>query len=171
MNDTPDFMYQKQLEIIYSKTPAERFMMGIEMCRGARKMVEAGILQENPNISDEHLNYMVFTRYYPSLVAETETSWQMFFLRKKITDANNFDQIKGFYDQFIQKFPFEPQNTELEKNYYFLFMTLLEKVNNQNDLDFVQNEIKHLDLSKTYWASKLDKNLERTKRKLGIILI
>ena len=162
MNDTPDFMHQKQLEIIYSKTPAERFMMGIEMCRSARRMVEAGILQENPSISEDQLNYLVFTRYYPSLVAETETSWQMFFLRKKMTEATNFEEIKHFYYQFIDRFPFEPKNIELEKSYYFLFTTLFEKINDQNSLLFFRNEIEHLDLQKTtQW--QLSKLLNKMK--------
>ncbi len=83
MKDTSNLIHQKQMEIIFSKSPAERFMMGIEMCRAARQMVEAGIKRNQPNISQEELTYAVFKRYYPSLIAESEQAWQIYLLRKK----------------------------------------------------------------------------------------
>ncbi|TAD95033.1 MAG: hypothetical protein EAZ97_16105 [Bacteroidetes bacterium] len=91
MKDTSNFIHQKQMEIIFSKTPAERFMMGIEMCRTARQMVEAGIKRNQQNISKEELTYAVFKRYYPSLVAESERAWQTYLLRRRTEKLENFE--------------------------------------------------------------------------------
>lgn len=40
MTDTPDFVYQKQFDIIFSKTPSERFLMGFEMMDSVRQIGE-----------------------------------------------------------------------------------------------------------------------------------
>jgi hypothetical protein len=64
MTDTPDFIYKKQFEIIFSKTPKERFLMGFEMIESVKRIVENSIRREMPNISDIDLRVSVFKRYY-----------------------------------------------------------------------------------------------------------
>lgn len=64
MTDTPDFIYQKQFDIIFSKTPKERFLMGFEMIESVKRIVENSIRREKPAISDLDLRVAVFKRYY-----------------------------------------------------------------------------------------------------------
>lgn len=64
MTDTPDFIYKKQFDIIFSKTPQERFLMGFEMIESVKRMVENSIRKESPSISDIDLRVAVFKRYY-----------------------------------------------------------------------------------------------------------
>ena len=64
MTDTPDFIYKKQFDIIFSKTPQERFLMGFDMIESVKRMVENSIRRETPSISDLDLRIAVFKRYY-----------------------------------------------------------------------------------------------------------
>ena len=64
MTDTPDFVYQKQFDIIFSKTPRERFLMGFEMMDSVRQIVENSIRKHNPTISEIDIRVAVFKRYY-----------------------------------------------------------------------------------------------------------
>ena len=64
MQDTPENIIQKQREIIHSKSPDERFMMGVEMINFGRKMVESSIRQSNPQISEIDLKVETFKRCY-----------------------------------------------------------------------------------------------------------
>lgn len=64
MNDTTPEARQKQLSIIFSKSPEERFLMGIEMIDYVYMVVENSIKAENPNISLIDLKIAVFKRYY-----------------------------------------------------------------------------------------------------------
>ena len=64
MKDTPENIIQKQREIIHSKSPDERFMMGVEMINFGRMMVESSIRQSNPHISEIDLKVETFKRYY-----------------------------------------------------------------------------------------------------------
>jgi hypothetical protein len=64
MNDTPDHVRKIQYDIILSKTPEERFLMGIEMMEDVRRMVEGSIREQNSGISDIDLKIAVFKRYY-----------------------------------------------------------------------------------------------------------
>ncbi len=50
MNDTSDEVYQKQRKIVMSKSPEERFEMGIQMMEDARSLVEDGIRMSYPEI-------------------------------------------------------------------------------------------------------------------------
>ena len=50
MNDTTPEMHQFQYDLIMSKTPSERFEMGLEMMESGREMMIAGIKAQNPNI-------------------------------------------------------------------------------------------------------------------------
>lgn len=54
----------KMYDIIMSKTPKERFLMGIEMMEDVRRMVEGSIREQNPGISGIDLKVEVFKRYY-----------------------------------------------------------------------------------------------------------
>ncbi|TVQ89901.1 MAG: hypothetical protein EA393_06370 [Bacteroidetes bacterium] len=64
MQDTPEHIIQKQREIIHSKSPDERFMIGVEAINFGRKMVESSIRQSNPHISEIDLKVETFKRYY-----------------------------------------------------------------------------------------------------------
>ena len=64
MNDTPPEIHQKQRDIIMSKSPKERFEMGIQMMEDARSLVEDGIRMSNPGILALELKIEVFKRYY-----------------------------------------------------------------------------------------------------------
>ena len=64
MTDTPAFIYKKQFDIIFSKTPQERFLMGFDMIESVKRMVENSIRRETPSISDFDLRIAVFRRYY-----------------------------------------------------------------------------------------------------------
>ena len=64
MNDTTPEVHKKQLEIIMSKTPQERFMMGLEMVDSVYTMVSNSIRQQNPNLSPAELQVAIFKRYY-----------------------------------------------------------------------------------------------------------
>ncbi len=64
MLDTPENILQKQREIIHSKSPDERFKIGIEAINFGRLMVESSIKQRNPVISEIELKVESFKRCY-----------------------------------------------------------------------------------------------------------
>ncbi len=72
MTDTPDFVYQKQFDIIFSKTPKERFQMGFDMIESVKRIVENSIRKEIPTISDIDLRIAVFKRYYQNDFSPTQ---------------------------------------------------------------------------------------------------
>lgn len=53
MHDTSPEMQEYQHRLIMSKTPEERFMMGIEMTEAGRELMLAGIKHAKPGLSDE----------------------------------------------------------------------------------------------------------------------
>ena len=67
MLDTSYDIQQKQLEIIFSKTPQERFLIGAETINFGRTMLVSGIKQKNPNISDIDLKIALFKKYYSTI--------------------------------------------------------------------------------------------------------
>lgn len=72
MQDThPDFE-QMQYKMIMSRTPQERFMMGMEMIESARKLVEYGIRHKNPAISEIELKVEIFKRFYADDFSQEE---------------------------------------------------------------------------------------------------
>ena len=87
MTDTPDFIYKKQFDIIFSKTPQERFLMGFDMIESVKSMVENSIRKETPAISDLDLRIAVFKRYYQNDYSPIQL--------EKI--------IHGFFSYFSQK--------------------------------------------------------------------
>lgn len=87
MNDTTPEAHKKQLEIIMSKTPQERFMMGLEMVDSVYTMVGNSIRQQNPNLSPAELQVAIFKRYYrkdfsPELLERICQSMQRFWAQK-----------------------------------------------------------------------------------------
>jgi hypothetical protein len=64
MNDTTEEAARVQREIIMSKTPEERILMGAEMIDSVRLIVEASIRNKQPDISEIDLKIAVFRRYY-----------------------------------------------------------------------------------------------------------
>ena len=72
MNDTTIEMRKKQLEIIFSKTTKERFMLGVEIIDYVRTIVENSIKIENPGISEIDLKIAVFKRSYSKDFSENE---------------------------------------------------------------------------------------------------
>ena len=53
MHDTSSEMQEYQHRLIMSKTPEERFMMGMEMSEAGRELMLAGIRNAKPGLSDE----------------------------------------------------------------------------------------------------------------------
>ena len=85
MNDTSPKMRNKQLEIIYSKTSAERAMMGVDMIDSVKQIVSNSIRNKHPELSELELKIAVFKRYYQN----DFTPEQM----EKITESmREFDQ-------------------------------------------------------------------------------
>ena len=87
MNDTTPEAHKKQLEIIMSKTPQERFMMGLEMVDSVYTMVSNSIRQQNPNLSPAELQVAIFKRYYrkdfsPELLERISQSMRQFWDQK-----------------------------------------------------------------------------------------
>ena len=64
MEDTSPEISQMQQDFFMRKTPAERFMAGIEMMEEVRKMVAMSIRNNNPGITDSELKLAVIKRYY-----------------------------------------------------------------------------------------------------------
>jgi hypothetical protein len=50
MNDTTPEMQKFQYDLIMSKTPEERFIMGLEMMESGRNLMISGIKFQNPEI-------------------------------------------------------------------------------------------------------------------------
>lgn len=70
MNDTPDHIHQKQLEIILSKTKEERFLMGLQMSEDVHQIVINSIKLQNPGISEKNLKIEFIKRYYKNDLSE-----------------------------------------------------------------------------------------------------
>lgn len=64
MQDTSEQMKQMQRDILHSKTPAERFDIGLDAINFARLVVESSIKENHAEISDTELKIAVFKRCY-----------------------------------------------------------------------------------------------------------
>jgi hypothetical protein len=64
MQDTTKEILQKQREIIFGKSPKERFMIGVGMINFGRIIVESSIREKDPDISAIDLKIAVFRRTY-----------------------------------------------------------------------------------------------------------
>lgn len=70
MNDTPDYIHKKQLEIILSKSMPERILMGLQMMDDARFIVLNSIRKDNPGITEADLKIEFIRRYYKNDLSE-----------------------------------------------------------------------------------------------------
>jgi len=82
MIDTPPHIKQKQLEIILSKTPQERFMIGAELIDFGRELVKSSIMQRNPGITGIDLDIAVFRRNYTAIYKPDQIEKITWLLRK-----------------------------------------------------------------------------------------
>lgn len=64
MLDTTLEAQQKQLEIILSKSDAERAMMGVDMIDTVYQVVKQSIQNQHPEYSERELIAALFVRYY-----------------------------------------------------------------------------------------------------------
>ena len=72
MSDTTDQIRKKQQEIIFSKSPSERFLIGADLIDFGYRMVENSIKQASPDISESELREEVFKRCYSRFFDEEE---------------------------------------------------------------------------------------------------
>jgi hypothetical protein len=72
MIDTPEYIYQKQYEIIAAKPLSERIRLGFETIDSTRKWIEHSIKHDSPGISPTDLAIAVFLRYYQYDFSETQ---------------------------------------------------------------------------------------------------
>ena len=72
MNDTPEYIAQKQFEIIYKKPAIKRFLMSFEMTNFAHDLLESTIRSKQPGISEINLKIEVFKRFYINDFSESE---------------------------------------------------------------------------------------------------
>jgi len=70
MNDTPEHIHKKQVEIILGKSKAERFLMGLQMMEDVRQIVINSIKNERPGISEKELKVEFVKRYYKNDLSE-----------------------------------------------------------------------------------------------------
>jgi hypothetical protein len=64
MNDTSPEMERKMMEMIMTKSPIERVMMGCSMYETSKQLIIEGILRQNPGISKVKLRQEIFLRFY-----------------------------------------------------------------------------------------------------------
>jgi hypothetical protein len=72
MIDSTDEMLQKQREVIYQKTPEERFLIGLDLIDFCRTIAENSIRQSVPGISDVDLKIALLKRYYRNTFSKKE---------------------------------------------------------------------------------------------------
>ncbi len=70
MNDTPEHIHKKQVEIMLAKSQAERFLMGLQMMEDVREIVINSIKNERPGISEKELKIEFIKRYYKNDLSE-----------------------------------------------------------------------------------------------------
>lgn len=64
MHDTSLAIAEKMREMIRSKTPLERLMMGCSMYETSRHLIKCSILASNPSISQMDLRKELFLKFY-----------------------------------------------------------------------------------------------------------
>ena len=62
MHDTSPEMQEYQYRLIMSKTPEERFIMGVEMTEAGRELMLCGIRMEKPGLTDEEYRIELLKR-------------------------------------------------------------------------------------------------------------
>jgi hypothetical protein len=64
VNDTPNHIHKKQVDILLAKSMTERFEMGLQMMEDVRQMVINSIRSDDPGISEKALKIEFIKRYY-----------------------------------------------------------------------------------------------------------
>lgn len=90
MDDTTEEVKQIQRDIFFSKTPYERFMIGVEMIKMGRTIVESSIKQQYSNLSELELRIKVVERYYKNEFSETEFENIISSMKKYFFQNNKF---------------------------------------------------------------------------------
>lgn len=72
MQDTSPEMYEKQQEITFRMSPAERFNQGMDMINFVRATVLNSLKQTQPELHGGALRYAFFERYYGAEFSEEE---------------------------------------------------------------------------------------------------
>jgi hypothetical protein len=64
MTDTPDFIAQKQFEIVMRKSVAQRLSLTDAMIRQSRRLAISRIKKAWPNCTEQELKYLIIKEYY-----------------------------------------------------------------------------------------------------------
>jgi hypothetical protein len=64
MKDTPANVEARYREMLLSLSPIERLVMACRMFSTAKALVQAGILNENPELDEKALRGKIFQRFY-----------------------------------------------------------------------------------------------------------
>ena len=64
MNDTTPEMHKFQYDLIMSKTPTERFVLGLEMVESGRELMIAGIKAHKPDIKEKEIVLELLKRQF-----------------------------------------------------------------------------------------------------------
>jgi len=64
MNDTTSEMHKYQYDLMMSKTPSERFVMGLEMVESGREFMIAGIKAQKPDIKENEIILELLKRQF-----------------------------------------------------------------------------------------------------------
>jgi hypothetical protein len=89
MNDTPDWIRRKQIEIFLAKPEQERWELGFGMIDEVQQMVRNSIRQAHPAWSEIEISVAVFKRYYqndfsPMLLEIIATKMRTFLLAQEL---------------------------------------------------------------------------------------
>ncbi len=82
MNDTTKEMHKFQYDLIMSKTPSERFIMGLEMVESGREFMIAGIKAQKPDIEENEINLELLKRQF---INDKSLFW-LYYLIKEIKE-------------------------------------------------------------------------------------
>ena len=82
MDDTSLAMKQKMKELIRSKSPGQRLMMGCSMFDCSKRLVTGAILRESPNLTERDLRAEVFLKFYGHDFGSSDKAKILAYLRE-----------------------------------------------------------------------------------------
>jgi hypothetical protein len=82
MNDTTPEMHKFQYDLIMSKTPSERFILGLEMVESGRELMIAGIKAQKPDIKENEIAFELLKRQF---LYDKSIFW-LYYLIKEIKE-------------------------------------------------------------------------------------
>jgi hypothetical protein len=82
MNDTTPEMHKFQYDLIMSKTPSERFVLGLEMVESGRELMIAGIKAQKPDIKENEIVLELLKRQF---LYDKSLFW-LYYLIKEIKE-------------------------------------------------------------------------------------